>query len=803
MRDVNRLPPLAAELRAALRRLARAPGFAAACVLALAAGIGVAAAAFGVLKAAVLDALPFVDASQVVEVGARNPQQGANGGITVAEAQDFAAGVPGLAAIGYYTWGGETFTAVGGRPRELTVLRVSAQFGAAIGTRPLLGRALDVDDAAQGRRVALLSHREWQRGFGGDAGVVGRVLPTADGPLEIVGVMPPGFEYPSPDVGLWMPLARANEPGPDAPVWINARFLTAVARLAPGAERSTVEAALAQRALALTDSRGLPDRGWRPALTPIAEVVLGDQATVLWGCFAIALLVLAIAGINTGILMHARVVARRREHAVAQALGASRARVLRGIVFELAVLALAGLLSGLALARLSLGAWSTALQDALPRGAPDVDGGVVAVACAFAFGVVALAALLGARAPADPAEALRGGRGTLPRGGRALRAGPALATAMSTVAVVSAAAIGLSVLSLSRIDPGWRDDGVFAVQLFRDGDAAEWRRFVPAALEQLRAQPGIASATATTAAPLSVIGSWNIDLALPGRAEPEPYQVLLRRVDDAYLPLLDIPLRRGRGFAAGDRAGGAPVAIVNEALVRASFPGVDPLGQRIALPVGDGPRVAFEIVGVMADIRNGGPRSAARPEVLLPFDQSPWQGITLLARSRLPREQALAAIERAVWAVAPGEGVTRRFALADDRAARTALVSLLGQVLAVFAACALLLAGFGVYALAAFVQRQRLPEYGLRLALGARPAALARGVLGGVLRSALPGVVLGALGAAGAVALLETQLYGLGAMWPLAWGAALAATGLAALFAGWLPARRAAAVDPAQTLRGD
>lgn len=792
-----------AELGAALRSLARSPAFAAACVLALALGLAVASAAFGVLKAAVLDALPFADAEQVVEVRSSNPRQGASGGLSTAEAKDYARGIPGLAAFGYYTWGGETLAPADGRPRELTVLRASAQFGAAIGTAPLHGRLFDADDAAKARRVAVLSHREWQRGFGADPGIVGTTVAATDGPIEIIGVMPPGFEYPSPDVGLWMPLAEGQLMGADTPAYVHARFLGAVARLAPDAQPASVIDMLSQRAQALLDARGLPDQGWRPTLTPMADVLLGDQDRVLWGSFAIALLVLAIAGVNTGILMHARVVARRREYAVVQALGASGARVMRGIVLELVLLALAGLGAGLLLAHVLLAGLAQPLGDALPRGTPAIDPLVIGIGCVLALGVVVLAAALGARPQGGPADTLRGGRGVVARGSLALRAGPAVAAALSTVAVIAAAAIGLSVHSLSQVEPGWRDEGVHAVQLFRDGDEAAWRRFVPAALERLRAEPGIDVAAATTAAPLAVVGSWNIDLWRAGRSEEEPYQVLLRRVDEQYLSLLEVPLRRGRGFGPADREGAPPVAIINEALARASFAGEDPIGQRIGLPLGEGPRLQVEIIGVVADTRNAGARSPARPEILLPFAQSPWQGITLLARSSLPREQVLSAIERAVWALAPEEGITRRYALADDRAAGMALVGLLGQVLAAFAACALLLAGLGMYALAAFVQRQRQAEYGLRLALGARPAALSRAVLVDVVRSALPGLMLGALAAAGALALLRSQLFGLGMQWPLVWGAALSTTALAALAAGWLPARRVSRVDPMVALRND
>jgi predicted permease len=614
--------------------------------------------------------------------------------------------------------------------------------------------------------------------------------------------MPREFDFPSSDVGLWLPLPARSAVDPATPLWLEGRFLSAIARLAPGADVAQAEAELAQASLSLFTARGLPDPQWRPRLTLALDDLLGDARWVLWGCFAIALLVLAIACINVGLLMHARVSRRQREHALAQALGASRSRVLRSIVLELSILALAAAALGVAGAHFGLQALGGGLAEALPRGeALDVDAGVAGAGLLLTVVAVLLAALLGARVHGQPGDALRGGLRVLAPSTRGARLGPVLGVAMSTVALVAAGAVGSSLYSLQGVDPGFRHRDVHAVQLFRDGDLAQWRSFSGEVLDALRAQPGITAAAVTSAAPLSVIGSWNVDLQLDGRAEVEGYEATLRRVSPGYLATLEVPLLRGRDFDARDREDAEPVAVINETLARSSFPGVDPVGQRIGLPIGTGPRMQFTVVGVMADIRNRGPRRAPQAEILVPFAQSPWQGMTFVARSSLPPPQALEAIDRAIWAVAPDEASTRRFSLADELADTTRSTALFGRLLAAFALCALLLASFGVYALTSFLQRQRTAEYGLRLALGARPAVLSRAVIGAAVRLTVWGVALGGLAAWAALGLLRSQLFGLGDQPAAVYAAAVATMAAATLLASWLPARRARRVDPATTLR--
>ncbi len=792
------------DLKRSVRGLLHAPGFSAACVLILALGLASAVSMFSVLKAVVLDALPYPQAERLMVVDGYNTALAADGGLSTAEAQTIAAGTRSLAAFAFHNWSGVTLTPAQGPPREVTVLGVSEQFFAAVGSTPILGRALDASHYASATNLAVLSHREWMRMFAGAADAVGKTFATAYGEFEVVGVMPADFDYPSTDVGMWLPLSSRDAVGEDSPLWTQGRFLSGIARLAPQANRAEAQAELDKIAVDILSARGEPDAQWRPRLTPIVDRLLGDTRWVLWGCFAIALLVLGIACINVGLLMHARVVQRQRVHALVQALGASRARVLRVIVMELCVLALLGALVGTAVAQAGLQLVGDALAQALPRGESlDIDSGVMLAALLLTLAAVVLAALLGARVQARPDAALSAGARVLAARSRALRVGPMVGVAMSTVALVAAGAIALSLYSLHGITPGYRYHDAHAVQLFRDGEMDEWRRFGASVLERLRAEPGIDAAALTTAAPLSVIGSWEIDLQLPDRPQAENYQATLRRVAPGYLDTLEIPLLRGRDIGIDDRADSAPVAIINQSLARASFGDADPIGRRVGLPIGSGPRIQFTVVGVMADIRNSGPRALPQPEILVPFAQSPWQGMTFLARSALPPAQALAAIERAIHAEAPDEAFTRTFSLGDELAQQTRTTALFGQLLGAFAACALLLAGFGVYALAAFVQRQRVPEFALRLALGARPDVLLRGVFAASLRIAGIGILLGAAAAWAALAVLRSQLFGFGNELVWAYLLAIAAVAAATMLASWLPARRAAAVDPAVSLRGE
>ena len=399
---------------------------------------------------------------------------------------------------------------------------------------------------------------------------------------------------------------------------------------------------------------------------------------------------------------------------------------------------------------------------------------------------------------------LRGaGRAVIGDAPRARRGLPALAIALSTVGVIAAAALAHGLMRLGAVDPGFRTAGVQAMQLYREGGPAQAPAYSEALRERLAALPGVEAVAVTSVAPLSVNGAFAIDLLLSGRAEPEAYQASLRRVSANYLDVLDIPLLSGRAIGDEDREGTEAVAVVNRELARRSFPGRSPLGELLLLPLGRGDRVPFRVVGVMEDIRNDGLRAAPAPEILIAAAQRPAAGLTFLVRSAAPPAGLAAQMAEAAWAVDPRQPLTRQFGLQEDLDAQLASMRFFARTVGAFALSALFLGAFGVYAVATLQQRRRVKEFGLRLALGARPGELARQVLREGARVVFAGIALGAAGAWAARQLLLAQSYGLEGRMPLVVLAGIGVMALAALAALSAPALRAARTDPMTALRDE
>lgn len=791
-----------ADLRFALRRLRRAPAFAVATTLMLALGIGLSVAMYSVVRGVMLEGLPFPQSDRVVQIDAVNARQADRGNLTPAEALELAGADPTRSPyqrVGYFNWGGITLFD-GEHPRESTIVAVSDGFFATLGVAPALGRWFAPED--HGRKdTVVLSYLEWQRLLGGRADAIGATIDTSDGPLRVVGVMPAGFDYPAPQVGAW--LARAPYRS-DSPAFQHARFVNAVGRLRDGIDAAGADALNDAVAGAVRARFALPDDGWRLRGTPVLETIVGDVRGALWGALAIALLVLGIACVNVYLLFDARQLARAGEIQVTHALGASRGRVFRTHALELALLAGAGTLGGVALARLAIEALRGPIEATLPRvGAIAVDDRVLWLALVLgALPALAVAAAEAWRERDRDAAALRSGRGVL-GGARAQRTVPALALALSTVSLVAAAALGLSMLRLMQVEPGFHSENVRALQLFRGAKSdEELAAFAAQLTERIAAVPGVTGAALTGAAPLARNGVFNVDMQVHGRARPEEFGAALRRVDAGYLPLLGIPVVAGRGIEATDRAGGERVAVVNRELARRVF-GAEAaaLGQTLELPLGNGPRVPYRVVGVTADIRNDGLRAPPSPEILISFAQTPWGGMTVLARTRGPIEGIERALAAQVWAIDPREAISREYALADDLDQQLSTVRFFALTVGGFALLALFLGAFGVYAVASQQQRLRVREFGLRLAVGARPAALGGEVLRqGVVVVAI-GAALGVLGAFAVLRLLAAQTFGLDAQVHWVMLAGVAAMALAALAALMLPAWRAIRTDAMVALR--
>ena len=794
------------DLRFAWRRLVKSPGFAAAAVLMLGLGIGASVAMFSVLQGVVLSGLPYPGGERVVAIATTNAQQGnASGALTPAEAVGLAEADGPFEAFGYFGWNSLTVLD-GERPRELSIANVSAGFFPALGVAPLYGRMFDESDMNDGEGVVILSYTEWQRLTGGNPDAIGEMIDSVDsGRLRLVGVMPPEFDYPSSVIGAWRPFLHSFM-FPDNPGHRNARYMSAVGRFPSGVAASTALARVQVAMDAVRDSYGMPDIGWRATATPLLEEAIGGVGEVLWASFGVALLVLVIACANVAILLDARQIARSREQAIAQALGASRGRVYRVLLAELGLLGIAGAILGVLLAQLSLQLLIGLAEGSVPRASEiHLDGGVLLFALAVGLATPVLSAALGSlRLRGEPIDAMRGGgKGAASMHGRRTRLLPVLGVALSTMALFAAAAMVASLVRVQNVDPGYRAENIHVLQLFRDGGPTQWASFAEEMLTRLRAVPGVTHVGLTTAAPLSGIGGFQIDVAVPGRTSPEPLQAGLRRVSPSYLETLSIPLVAGRNFDANDRAGGELVAIVNRSFAARVF-GTEPaVGKIVALPLGQGERVQYRIVGVSDDIRDDGLRNAASAEVLLPFAQEPWVGMSFLVRTATPLPGIATQVREAMWEIDPREAATREYVMQEELAAELRPARFFARAVGGFALCALLLAALGVYAVAAQHQQQRRAEYGLRLAIGAPPTRLARQSLGDSLRGGAFGIVLGAVVGWALLRLLQAQLFEFGGGYAPWFLLAVAGIAAAVLGAALPPAIRAARTDPMTALRYD
>lgn len=799
-------------LRQALRSLVRSPGFSIAAIGMLTLGIGLGVAMFSALGGVVLRGLPFPHGDRLMVIESSNPARGiASSSLTVAEAQQLADGVDGLTASAYFLWSGVTVLD-GGHPREVPVQLVSAGFFETLAQAPVLGRALDREDAREGRAVAVISHAEWIDHFGGDPGIIGRRLDlVGDAPVEIVGVMPPGMRSLFGNAGMWTPLQERALP--DSPARrLDLRMLTMIARRDAATSPAQLGAALAQRADALRQQHGLADDGWRLVARPALESQVGNARASLWDAFALALMVLLIAIVNVAILIDGRLTERQRELAVKQALGATAARLVTGLFAEVALLAGAAVAGGTLLAWIGVEALRGLAVDSIPRAeAIALDGRVLAMAIALGLLVpLATLAVGGLRVRTAPVTAIRsGGRGLV--GNPRRRWLPAAAMGLSTICLAVALALGFGLWRLQNVDPGFRGDGVYAVQMFREsmqGDAPSegpegWRQFAAQVQERIAAIPGVEGVAMSTAAPLSRIGGAagearrGDDPSMPG------VQTLLRRVSPGYRTLLDMSLLEGRDIAADDRAGGESVAVLNRSLARQLFGDASPLGRTVSLPLGSGGRSDFRVIGVVGDILNVGLRARAEPEVLVAWAQQPRVAMTFLARAQPGARGIDQAMREALWAVDPRQAITREFALADDLGDELRPARFFAAIVGAFAASALLLAVLGAYAVAALQQRRRVTEFGVRLALGAKARDLALAVVRGSVLSSAAGIGVGLIAVALALRHVDLEPVGIQGIPPQALTTAIALMALAALAASVLPALRAARVAPMEALRDE
>ena len=818
------------DLRFALRTLAKSRGFTAIAVLTLALGIGANTAIFSAVNAVLLKPLPYPASDRLVQIMSTG-FRGVRFGVSFPDLYDLRALSHDFTAVGAVT--GQRYNLTGaGDPREIQVAMITADLFSVLQVRPEIGRGFT--DADERTPLAIIGHGLWVTSFGRDPAILGKAISLDGRSFTVVGVMPAGFEFPDQDVQVWTPIGQFLLQNPQAETNRGMHFLNAVARLAPGVTTERVVADVQVLAARLSNdssmsggrltimapqaSPGLTGPGLRPGgrsmldtgfdVTLLRDAAIGDARRPLLILLGAVGLVLLIACANAANLLLARATARRREMAIRRALGAARGRLIRQLLTESTLLALAAAALGMLLSTWGLHVLSSLWPRALARTAEvGLDGRVLlftaglAVLTGVAFGL-----LPAWRTSAPDIEATLREDAPSAAGGRR-RLQSALVVGEVTVALVLLVGAGLLVNSLVRlnnVNPGFDTHDILAARIrltpARYPYGAQRSLFFEHMLTTLEAHPGVQTASLCTALPLS--NNFFMVLFDPRTVRPDyPEPVMVLRsfaVSPDHFATFGIPIKRGRGFTAADRTGAPPVAIVNRATADQLWPGQDPIGKQLTIR---GPLVT--IVGVIDNLRSASLDAAPQPEIYQPASQQSQMGEMWVAvRARNGRPLALVgairdAVARADREQPIGDLVSLEQLISRQTAARRFNTTLLS----IFALLAVGLALGGIYGVTAYAVTQRTRELGIRMALGARGAD----VVGLLMRESLRRVAIGVgLGLAASLAVtraLTAMLFEVAPRDALTFAATALLLLAVALLATWFAARRATRVDPMVALR--
>ena len=795
-----------------LRMLAKSPGFTAVALLALALGIGGNTAIFSVVYATLLEPLQYQNPDRLVMVWSK-PQPDRRAGTAVGDFLDWRA--KSTVFEGLHAWTDRHVSlATSERPRSVEAGFVTPGWIVNHGLVIRAGRDFLPDEGTPGNdRVVVLTDTLWRETYGADPGIVGKPVRIDGQSHTVVGVLARG---PADRVErkLYLPLVFREEQ-----IGYDVNWLTVMGRLKPGV---TLEQANAQMAVVARQLEAAhPDirKGWSISVEPLQNNFL-DRDTVrgLWLLLAAVAFVLLIACANVANLQLARGSARQRELVVRAALGAGRQRLVRQLLTESVVLALVGGALGVSLA---LGLLEVIQATMPPYTLPsEADVRLSVPVLLFTIAATTLAGVLFGCAPAWQASRLNLAD-TLKEGGRSAASGRhglrrALVMVEFGLALALLAGGGLaihSLIKLTRVDLGFRTERLLVFNLpvpeTRLRDADDVRLFYRRLLERVEAVPGVTAATVSTGIP-----GWGTAFGGPievmGQPVPEGSESRgagYNMVSPEYYETFGIRMRSGRPISAEDRERGAPVAVVNETFARLYLSGLDPLTQRVGLrlpgagPAAPGGSAAWQIVGVTRDVRNGGPRNEAFPQIDIPFWQSPWPAAQVSLRTSVAPESLVPSLGAIVQALDPDLPLANPRTMDEIVRRRLAGDRFSALLFGGFAATALILAALGIYGVMSFVVAQRKQELGLRLALGASRSRVLAMVLKDGLKTALGGTLIGCVGAYWVGRSMQGMFPGVPNL-DLPTFAAVAITLLAAAaLACYVPARRAAAVDPATALR--
>ncbi|MGH9934665.1 MAG: ABC transporter permease, partial [Blastocatellia bacterium] len=791
------------DLRYGARMLLKKPGFTLIAILTLALGIGANTAIFSVVNAVLLRPLRYSAPDRLAQVWQNFPQSGANQvTISAPEFLDYKDQNRVFERMAAFRPQGFTLTS-GGEPERILGARVSADLFPLLGVAPALGRAfLPEEDQLGGPRAVILSHGFWQRRFGSDTALIGKSL-TLDGEsFTVVGVMPPGFQFP--------PQSLQNE------LWANVPFdandlnrrgwrpLGVIARLKSGVSADQANAELKAIAARFPVSGPVPGA----YMVPLQEQVVGRVRRALLILFGAVSFVLLIACANVANLSLSQAAARQREMAVRAAVGASRARLIRQLLVESLPLALLGGGAGLLLAMWIVELLVSANPNNIPR---TNEIGIDLRVLGFTLSVSLLTGVIFGLAPAwqlsklDLNESLKeGGRGSSVSFRRFSLRSLLLVSevALSLALLIGAGLMINSFARLLRVDPGFDPRGVLTMQIAlpqsKYSEIQQRAFFFEQALERIRSLPGVQSAGMTSALPLT--GNPDFGFTIEGRTPSAPGEVpqtRWRAISPDYLRTMSIPLRRGRYFTGQDHEKATVVAIINETMARRFWPVEDPLGKRIKLGGPQRPYPWMEIVGIVGDVKHDGLDAPVNPEMYMPYAQTPFSQMpaglrfppmTLVARGGSDHASLATAARAEIKALDKDQPVANIRTLDQLLANSISQQRFYLMLLALFASLSLILAVVGLYGVVSYTVKQRTHEIGVRMAFGARAGDVLRLIIKFGMKLTLIGVVVGLVVALALTRLMKALLFDVSATDPLTFIViALLLTGVA-LLACWIPA---------------
>jgi predicted permease len=794
------------DLRYAVRTLRNRRGFALVCILTLGLGIGASTAIFSVVNGVLLRPLPYPNSSRLVRIEESHPGESA-ANFTYASYLDLQRESKSLENISAFRpW---SFNLTGdGEPEQVSGALVSGSFFSALGLQPLLGKAIRAEDDQPGgdRHVVVLSYALWQSRFGSDRGILDRMLRVSAEDYRVIGVMPRGFDYPDKS-RVWCPLVAGGELHNNR----RSHLLTVIADLQSGKPLGSAQGEMTVIAGRIEKQNpGVDPEMLITAVSLQKNLVAPVQPALLILIFAVGLLLL-LACANLANLELAQAAARQKEFAIRLAIGAGRTRLALQLLTESLVLSSLGAALGLGIASQSLLVIGAVNANDMPRsGEISLDWRVLG----FTLLVSLLTGLLFGLAPAmvgtriDLITSLKEGGSVLTGARRpgSSRALVILQFALAVVLLVGAGLVGNSFLRLLQVNPGFNPSGILAISLFLSPvEYPEGNPKGPVLLHQLleniRSVPGVRSVGLVNALPIT--GGPDTDFVIAGRPVPpannEP-SADIRTVDSGYFRTMGIPLLAGREFTESDNAGARRVMVINQTMAREYWPHEDPIGQRVTMKDWGAP-LTGEIVGIVGDVKTNGLDAVVGPMIYWQYSQFPQLFNTIVVRSEDDPLRLLPSAQGAIWSIDKNQPISKAetldHLLAESLARRRLYMVLLG----IFSIAALLLAAVGIYSMVSYSVSQRTHEMGIRLAIGAERKDVLFLVLGQGAKVALLGVAVGIAAALALTRLMSNLLFGVSATDPLTFAGVAMLLTLVALFASYIPARRAMRVDPLVALR--